>query len=44
MTDLDGSPRDLVPVFEGFRAVNAVQSSPLYDHLNNAFIDRKSVV
>lgn len=38
MTDVDGTPRDLVPVFEGFRGMNAVRTSPLYEHLNNAFI------
>jgi hypothetical protein len=38
MTDLDGTPRDLVPVFEGFRAMDVVQTSPLYERLNNAFI------
>ncbi|MEY9908051.1 hypothetical protein ABIA35_004284 [Catenulispora sp. MAP12-49] len=38
MTDPGGTPRDLVPVFEGFRAIDAVQTSPLYDHLNTAFI------
>jgi hypothetical protein len=38
MSDLDGIPQDLIPVFEGFRAMNAVQSSPLYDSLTTAFI------
>lgn len=37
MTDRDGT-QDLVPIFEGFRAMNAMQTSPLYDHLNTAFI------
>ncbi|MBS2535946.1 DUF2332 domain-containing protein [Catenulispora sp. NF23] len=38
MTDLGGTPRDLVPVFEGFHGMKAVQTSPLYEHLNTAFI------
>lgn len=38
MADLDGTPADLVHVFEAFRAMNVVQTSPLYEHLNNAFI------
>lgn len=38
MTDFDGTPSDLVRVFQAFRDLNAVQSSPLYDHLNQAFI------
>lgn len=38
MTEPEGTPRDLVPVFEGFRKINAVQTSPIYDHLNTAFI------
>jgi hypothetical protein len=39
MTEPDGTPRDLVPVFEGFRKIGAVQTSPLYERLNAAFID-----
>ena len=39
MTDPDGTPRDLVRVFDGFRGMNAVRSSPLYDHLTNAFVE-----
>jgi hypothetical protein len=38
MTDPGGTPRDLVSVFEAFRDMNVVQSSPLYEHLNTAFI------
>jgi hypothetical protein len=38
MTDRDGIPQDLVAIFEAFRDMNAVQTSPLYDHLNTAFI------
>lgn len=38
MTSPGGTPRDLVVVFEGFRSMNVLQSSPLYDHLNTAFI------
>lgn len=38
MTQPHGTSRDLVVMFEGFRSMNVLQSSPLYESLNSAFI------
>lgn len=43
MTDPDDAPQGVIPLFEGFRAANVVETSPLYEHLTDAVIEQPAL-